>query len=157
MTNLILKRQLAKNKKKGFTLIELIVVIVIIAIIAAIAVPALTRYIESANARAAQANAHNIQVVLQAEATDFYPATPNPLMGSSAAAFFVAPPAIPTHYLNGDTFTNTVDAILAYAGISMTGSTLTDISFEGHKLTGFVYVHQNGSKVTYDDGVYTLG
>ena len=72
MTNLILKRQLAKNKKKGFTLIELIVVIVIIAIIAAIAVPSLTRYIQSAEKRALQATAHNIHLVLQAERTEYY-------------------------------------------------------------------------------------
>ena len=72
MLNLILKRQMAakKNKKKGFTLIEVIVVIVIIAILAAIAVPSLTRYIGSAGLRADMAMAHNVQVVLQAELSD---------------------------------------------------------------------------------------
>jgi len=72
MTKMILKRHLQKNKKKGFTLIELIVVIVIIAIIAAIAVPALTRYIGSAEKRALQATAHNVQLVFQAEKTEDY-------------------------------------------------------------------------------------
>jgi len=72
MMNMFLKKRLAakKNKKKGFTLIEVIVVIVIIAILAAIAVPSLTRYIGSAGLRADMATGHNIQVVLQAELSD---------------------------------------------------------------------------------------
>jgi len=71
---MMIRRQLAakKNKKRGFTLIELIVVIVIIAIIAAIAVPSLTRYIGNAEQRQVQAMAHNIQLVLQAERSDQY-------------------------------------------------------------------------------------
>jgi len=68
MANLLKKHQAAKrNRKKGFTLIEVIVVIVIIAILAAIAVPSLTRYIGTAEIRGVQATAHNIQLVLQAE------------------------------------------------------------------------------------------
>ena len=74
MMNMFLKKRLAakKNKKKGFTLIEVIVVIVIIAILAAIAVPSLTRYIGSAGLRADMATGHNIQVVLQAELSDLF-------------------------------------------------------------------------------------
>ena len=74
MKNAILTRRLSarKNRKKGFTLIEVIVVIVIIAILAAIAVPSLTRYIGSAEKRGAQATAHNIQVVLQSEKSEWY-------------------------------------------------------------------------------------
>ena len=41
-------RRLKKNKKKGFTLVELIVVLVILAILAALLVPALTGYIDRA-------------------------------------------------------------------------------------------------------------
>ena len=72
--NMFLKKRLAakKNKKKGFTLIEVIVVIVIIAILAAIAVPSLTRYIGSAGLRADMATGHNLQVVIQAELSDLY-------------------------------------------------------------------------------------
>ena len=38
----------SKNKKRGFTLVELIVVLVILAILAALLIPALTGYIDKA-------------------------------------------------------------------------------------------------------------
>jgi len=41
-------RSLKKNRKKGFTLVELIVVLVILAILAALLIPALTGYIDKA-------------------------------------------------------------------------------------------------------------
>lgn len=43
-----MKRKLKENKKKGFTLVELIVVLVILAILAALLVPALVGYIDKA-------------------------------------------------------------------------------------------------------------
>ncbi len=43
-----MKRKLKENKKKGFTLVELIVVLVILAILAALLIPALTGYIDKA-------------------------------------------------------------------------------------------------------------
>ena len=49
-----------KNKKKGFTLIELIIVIAIIAIIAAIAIPRFGSAAKDAKASADKANAKNI-------------------------------------------------------------------------------------------------
>ena len=155
MTNLILKRQLAKNKKKGFTLIELIVVIVIIAIIAAIAVPALTRYINQANVRAAQAQAHNIQVILQAEVTEFFTATINPDLDGSdgataAAGFFTTNrPASP--------YPNIIRAVLAERGVNLSSdSVLTNIGFsEGRALEKFRYDH-NGTIVYYCKGKYEV-
>ena len=41
-------KKLKENKKKGFTLVELIVVLVILAILAALLIPALTGYIDRA-------------------------------------------------------------------------------------------------------------
>ena len=42
---------LKKNKKKGFTMVELIVVIAIIAIIAAVAVPTTISYVQKARTK----------------------------------------------------------------------------------------------------------
>jgi type IV pilus assembly protein PilA len=49
---MVLKQQLKKNRKKGFTLVEVIVVLVILAVLAAIAIPALTGYIDKAKDKA---------------------------------------------------------------------------------------------------------
>jgi len=158
MTSIILKRQLAakKNKKKGFTLIELIVVIVIIAIIAAIAVPALTRYIESANNRAAQAIAHNIQVVLQAEVTEFYEYKISTVATSGADAtdpLFDTTNA-PKYFPDGSDFPNVIGEILEFNGINISQGDLTDIVFIGKKLDAFRYEHDNGAVVVYSSGTY---
>jgi prepilin-type N-terminal cleavage/methylation domain-containing protein len=71
---LVLKKQreLRKNRKKGFTLVELIVVIVILAILAAIAVPALTGYIDKARQAGAEAEAGSIRTTLQMIGTEIH-------------------------------------------------------------------------------------
>ena len=130
MSSMILKRHLAKNKKKGFTLIELIVVIVIIAIIAAIAVPALTRYIQSAEVRQVQATAHNIQVVLQAEKSELYAVTFAGTVGAGVDSTATA-------YTDGVTPV-TYNNILNLNGIYLTDMTLTGIAWDGHTLSDFV-------------------
>ncbi len=55
------------NKKRGFTLIELIIVIAIIAILAAIAVPAFGQIREKANVSADIANARSIYSIVATE------------------------------------------------------------------------------------------
>ena len=56
-----------RNKKRGFTLIELIIVIAIIAILAAIAVPAFGKIRQNANESADLANARTIFSVVSTE------------------------------------------------------------------------------------------
>ena len=56
-----------RNKKRGFTLIELIIVIAIIAILAAIAVPAFGQIREKANVSADTANARTIYSLVATE------------------------------------------------------------------------------------------
>ena len=55
------------EKKKGFTLIEIIVVLVILGILAAIAVPAVMGYIDDAKESKYVAEAHSIYIVIQTE------------------------------------------------------------------------------------------
>ena len=143
MTNLILKRQLAKNKKKGFTLIELIVVIVIIAIIAAIAVPALTRYIQSAEVRQVQATAHNIQVVLQAEKSELYSQVFAGTIAVPVASDVAAYPTGPSY-----------EELLNMNGIYLTDMALTGIAWNGHTLNDFVLT-KDGSNIVVTYNVVT--
>ncbi len=58
-------RKLKENRKKGFTLVELIVVLVILAILAALLVPALTGYIDKAKEK--QIIAETRQCVMAAQ------------------------------------------------------------------------------------------
>lgn len=58
-------RKLKENRKKGFTLVELIVVLVILAILAALLVPALTGYIDKAKEK--QIIAETRQAVMAAQ------------------------------------------------------------------------------------------
>ena len=61
-----------KEKKGGFTLVELIVVLVILAVLAAILVPTLIGYINQANSEKDYATAQTVRVAAQAVADDQY-------------------------------------------------------------------------------------
>lgn len=61
-----------KEKKGGFTLVELIVVLVILAILAAILVPTLIGYINQANSEKDYATAQTVRVAAQAVEDDNY-------------------------------------------------------------------------------------
>ncbi len=61
-----------KNKKKGFTLVELIVVLAILAILAAMLVPALTGYIDKANQKKIVAEARSAVVAAQTVSSEYY-------------------------------------------------------------------------------------
>ena len=61
-----------KEKKGGFTLVELIVVLVILAILAAILVPTLIGYINQANSEKDYATAQTVRVAAQAVEDDIY-------------------------------------------------------------------------------------
>lgn len=60
------------KNKKGFTLVELIVVLVILAILAALLVPALTGYIDKANAEKVVAECRMVVMAAQTETSSTY-------------------------------------------------------------------------------------
>ena len=65
-------RRLKENKKKGFTLVELIVVLVILAILAALLVPALTGYIDKAKNKSIIAETRQAVMAAQTLADEKY-------------------------------------------------------------------------------------
>ena len=138
-------KQLAakKNRKRGFTLIELIVVIVIIVIIAVIATPSLTRYINSAEKRALQVTAHNIQLVLQDERFEQFA---YPFSGIASAPVASGADAY-TDAVSGTTYT--YDDILALNAIILKpNETFDGIFWDGAILGGFTFKNTKHT-VTY--------
>lgn len=65
-------RSLKKNRKKGFTLVELIVVLVILAILAALLIPALTGYIDKAKKKQVVAETRSCVMAAQTLADEEY-------------------------------------------------------------------------------------
>lgn len=65
-------KKLKENKKKGFTLVELIVVLVILAILAALLIPALTGYIDKAKRKSIVAETRQAVMAAQTLADEAY-------------------------------------------------------------------------------------
>lgn len=65
-------KKMKENKKKGFTLVELIVVLVILAILAALLIPALTGYIDKAKDKSIIAETRQVVMAAQTLADEEY-------------------------------------------------------------------------------------
>lgn len=65
-------KKLKENKKKGFTLVELIVVLVILAILAALLIPALTGYIDKAKNKSIVAETRQVVMAAQTLVDEAY-------------------------------------------------------------------------------------
>lgn len=70
-------KKLNNNKKKGFTLVELIVVLVILAILAALLIPALTGYIDKAREKNVIAETRQAVMAAQTLVDEKYAARKN--------------------------------------------------------------------------------
>lgn len=141
-----------KNKKKGFTLVELIVVLAILAILAAMLVPALTGYIDKANAQKVVATTRQVVMAAQSEITEEY--------ASKTTTNFT-----------GDTITDTTSEAapkklfddicdLAEVKKDKNGVQSISITYDTTGTVTSVIVVQNGKTCTYtntaSDGGYTV-
>lgn len=72
------------NRKRGFTLVELIVVLVILAVLAALLVPSLTGYIDKAKKKAVITEARDVWTASQAALSECYALYPESFTAKSA-------------------------------------------------------------------------
>ncbi|MDR2492690.1 MAG: prepilin-type N-terminal cleavage/methylation domain-containing protein [Coriobacteriales bacterium] len=140
------QQQLKKNRRKGFTLVELIVVVVILAILAAIAVPSLIGYIDKSSEAAAKSEAVTVTTALQTASTDVYAST-----GSVATA------ASDYKMTTGAAAATWEDVVNDLAGTSYANGVLSGVLFSTNgTLTDYVFIASSGQRVTYASGVYTV-
>ena len=78
----------SKNKKRGFTLVELIVVLVILAILAALLIPALTGYIDKAKKDQVIAETRMLHEAIQTEMVELYGSNTNWKPAPHKAGFY---------------------------------------------------------------------
>ena len=124
-------KKLKDNKKKGFTLVELIVVLVILAILAALLIPALTGYIDKAKRKSIVAETRQVVLAAQTLADEAYGKTE---IGSNGSISF------------GDGTDGTIkkDDVKKLAEVNGTIGTITI----GGIITVVEYTN-NGKKCTY--------
>lgn len=132
------------NKKKGFTLVELIVVLVILAILAALLIPALTGYIDKAKEKDLTAETRQTVMAAQTLADEAY-ANVDVKAGVT---------------ISNDTTANSTDnATVTFKDIAdlaevEVGNIETVEQSEG-KITKVVY-NKSGKTCTYENGAYTV-
>lgn len=139
------------NKKKGFTLVELIVVLVILAILAALLIPALTGYIKKAKDK--QIIAETRQTVMAAQTiidelygTEELGATISITTDTTGAKSSITSGAI-------SLATKEVYELAEVTPAADGG--ITEIEVDGNaKITKLVYA--NGNTCTYDGSSYTI-
>ncbi len=131
-------KKLKENKKKGFTLVELIVVLVILAILAALLIPALTKYIDRAK---------NKSIVAETRQT-----------------VMAAQTLVDEAYAKADVGSNTVQVGTAEGNITkkaiadlaeVAEGNIGDITVENGKIKTLKYT-KSGKTCTYSNGEYTV-
>lgn len=128
-------KKMKENKKKGFTLVELIVVLVILAILAALLIPALTGYINKAKEKQITAETRQLVMAAQTLADEQYAKlntgvklTANVTIGSTTG-------------ISGSALTLGTGDIKELAEISVTADTFKSVQVdESGKITTATYV-----------------
>lgn len=136
-------KKLKENKKKGFTLVELIVVLVIIAILAALLIPALTGYINKAKEKSITAETRQVVMAAQTLVDEKYAE----LNATGADAITVSDDA---------NATVTIDAVKKLAEVSgtidsvtVTEGKVTAVQYTSQNKTCYYKAGTNGEKGTY--------
>lgn len=134
-----------KEKKGGFTLVELIIVLVILAILAAFLVPTLTGYVDKANEKTLISETRLAVMAAQTLVDEEYA-----VKGAENVTFDAAATAVTVagdHKISAKDIEDLAE-LTGYTSISAT------ISEEG-KVTELVYI-ADGKKCTYDGTAYTV-
>lgn len=133
-------KKLKDNKKKGFTLVELIVVLVILAILAALLIPALTGYINKAKEKSIVAETRQAVMAAQTLVDEAYGK-----LDLTAADDAIE---IGTGAVEGKTVVKISDiATLA----EVKEANITSATVKAGKVTGLVYIN-DGKTCTYTAG-----
>lgn len=128
-----------REKRDGFTLIEVLAVLVIIAILAAVAIPTMSGFIADAKKKSYTLQARNVYVAAQAAALDMEGVGE----GNSAEGTVV--------YSRGDG-SKYIEKVESFLGDDVeSGSTYT-ITLAGSKVEIVEYTPENGKKITITGG-----
>lgn len=156
------QKLLAKQSKKGFTLVELVVVIAILGILAAIAIPAVIGIISSANESQAKSDASSLNSACKNMYAEVVAGTIN---ASNTGSISTTTPALPAANASAsDRITKAlamnVTQAMEYAGLTSLSNKLAD--FKCDKATQTIYAevdksHSGGVDVKADTTMSELG
>ena len=130
-------KKMKENKKKGFTLVELIVVLVILAILAALLIPALTGYIDIAKEKDIIAETRQTVMAAQTLVDEAY-----------------AKEDIKSNNITVGDATATINKADIAKLAEVTG-TIGTVTVESGKVKKLEYT-KNGKKCTYENNEYTV-
>lgn len=130
-------KKLKENKKKGFTLVELIVVLVILAILAALLIPALTGYIDRAKEKDIIAETRQTVMAAQTLVDEAY-----------------AKEDIKSDKITVGDATATINKA-DVAELAEVKGTIGDVTVNTGKVKKLEYT-KNGKTCTYENGEYTV-
>lgn len=120
-----------KDKKKGFTLVELIVVIAILAVLALILVPAITGYVSKANKSKNEANARSVYTTAMLVNADEGPFENEADLKAAVVKF---DPTLDDSELDNPKFTITLDdktvKSVTYDGVTFDGQEFSEPSVD---------------------------
>lgn len=129
------------ERQKGLHLVELIVVLVILAILAALLIPALTGYIDKANAEKAVAETRMVVMAIQTESSSTY--AKGELKNNSANKTDGNLPS-----------TTNIDKLAEVKGLQTSAFYKAEVSSTG---TVLAVQYENGTYIcVYKDGAYTV-